>query len=80
MGTEVLIKIGEWFSWITTIRSNAEFLALTGLILIGVVLIIYMSKGLALLGKWLLNLRVNQFTLVLAIMGIALIATALLMP
>lgn len=80
MGTEVLIKMSEWLSWITAIKSNAEFLALTGLILIGVVILIYISKGLALLGKWLLNLKVNQFTLVLAIIGITLIATALLMP
>ncbi|MEM1680125.1 MAG: hypothetical protein QXZ56_02720 [Sulfolobales archaeon] len=80
MGVEALSKIVGLFDWIIAIKTNSEVLAIIGFILVGLVAFIYISKGILLLGKWLINLKVREFTLALAVIGMALIAIAVLIP
>lgn len=80
MGVEVLSKIASWFEWFLTFRTSAEILALIGLILVSIVCMVYLSKGVLLLGKWLASLKVNEFLLALALIGLVLIATAVVIP
>ncbi len=80
MGVEVLWKIADLFSWVAAIRTSSEFLALAGFILVGLVALVYVGKGVFTLGKWLVNLKIREFTLALAAIGIALIVIAVLMP
>ncbi|MEM0361027.1 MAG: hypothetical protein QXH57_01675 [Sulfolobales archaeon] len=80
MGVEALSKIAGLFDWIIAIKTNSEVLAIIGFILVGLVAFIYISKGILLLGKWLINLKVREFTLALAVIGMALIAIAVLIP
>ncbi len=80
MGVEVLTKILGWFSWVSGISTYSEVVALVGIILVGLVLMIYVGKGVISLGKWLVNLRVKEFTLMLALIGVVLIGIAILIP
>lgn len=80
MGTEVLSKIVSWFSWLLMFRTNAEVLALIGLVLVGAVCMVYMGKGVLFLGKWLVNRKVNELLLILALTGLMLIALAIIVP
>lgn len=80
MGVEALSKIAGLFDWVTAIKTSSEVLAIIGFILVGLVAFIYVSKGILVFGKWLINLKVREFTLALAIVGMALIAIAVLMP
>ncbi|MCS7108007.1 MAG: hypothetical protein RMH77_03795 [Sulfolobales archaeon] len=80
MGFEVLSKIASLFNWIAAFRTSSEILAIIGFALVGVVAFIYVGKGVLTLGKWLVNLKVKEFTIALAVMGIALIAIAILIP
>lgn len=80
VGFEVLSKIASLFNWIAAFRTSSEILAIIGFALVGVVAFIYVGKGVLTLGKWLVNLKVKEFTIALAVMGIALIAIAILIP
>lgn len=80
VGLEVLSKIASLFNWIAAFRTSSEILAIIGFALVGVVALIYVGKGVLTLGKWLVNLKVKEFTIALAVMGIALIAIAILIP
>lgn len=80
MGVEVLSKIAGLFSWVTAIKGSSEVLAIIGLLLVGLVAFIYIGKGVLTLGKWLVNLKVKEFTITLAAIGIALIVIAVLIP
>jgi len=80
MGLEVLSKISQLLSWFTAIKTNAELLALAGFIIIGVVGVIYAVRGLMILGRWLINLRVREFTIALVCLGALLIVIAVLIP
>ncbi len=80
MGVEVLTKILGWFNWISGISSYSEVLALVGITLVGLVIVVYVGKGVLSLGKWLVNLKVKEFTLMLALIGIVLIGIAILLP
>jgi len=80
VGVEVLTKILGWFNWVSGISTYSEVVALVGIILVGLVLMIYVGKGVVSLGKWLVNLRVKEFTLMLALIGAVLIGIAILIP
>jgi hypothetical protein len=80
VGVEVLTKILGWFNWVSGISTYSEVVALVGIILVGLVLMIYVGKGIISLGKWLVNLRVKEFTLMLALIGVVLIGIAILIP
>ncbi|MCC6022428.1 MAG: hypothetical protein LM560_04860 [Desulfurococcaceae archaeon] len=80
MGVEVLTKILGWFNWVSGINTYSEVVALVGIILVSLVLMIYVGKGVISLGKWLVNLRVKEFTLMLALIGVVLIGIAILIP
>ncbi|MEM0453549.1 MAG: hypothetical protein QXO98_02700 [Sulfolobales archaeon] len=80
MGIEVLSKIASLFNWVTAINAGSEVLAIIGFILVGFVAFIYVGKGIISLGRWLVNLKVKEFTIALAVIGFTLIAIAVLMP
>jgi hypothetical protein len=80
VGVEVLTKILGWFNWVSGINTYSEVVALVGIILVSLVLMIYVGKGVISLGKWLVNLRVKEFTLMLALIGVVLIGIAILIP
>ncbi len=73
-------KIVGLFSWVTAIKGSSELLAIIGLLLVGLVASIYIGKGVFMLGKWLVNLKIKEFTITLAVIGIALIVIAVLIP
>lgn len=80
MGVEVLSKIANWFGWLLTFRTSTEVLALIGLILVSAICMVYIGKGVLLLSKWLASLKVNEFLLALALIGLVLIAIAVVIP
>lgn len=55
-------------------------IALAGLILIGIVLIVYMLYGVYKLVRFTLRLRVHEFALLMLAIGMALIAVAIVLP
>ncbi len=79
MGFEVLEPILNIFRGIH-VNGLAQWLALIGIAIITVIAGAYLIYGLVKLGKMLLSLRIKEFTLLLLVVGAALLGIAVILP
>jgi hypothetical protein len=79
MGIEVLSGITQWVTSLG-VSGISSWLAIAGFIIIVIVAAGYGVYGLIKLGKWLANMRIKEFSLVLLGVGILFLGLAAVLP
>ncbi|MCX8184562.1 MAG: hypothetical protein RMI56_06785 [Sulfolobales archaeon] len=84
MGLETLVEVfknivGPFIKLFES-ASPAKLAATTGVLILMVMSLFYMAYGLVKLGKLLWNLKIGSLTLGLTILGVILVALAIILP
>lgn len=79
MALKVLEPIVSWINGLAS-SSISYWLAIIGFGILAVIAIAYGLYGLVRLSKWVIGMRVKEFTLFLVILGVVLVGLAIVLP